>query len=79
MSKVNEILDADTILAGTDAKLTEIGYERLGENIQSAQELLLAEVLDIIGEHPEWENTISYDVVKKRIDEQRKAAKERFK
>ena len=48
---LDEILEDNNILAGTDAKLTEIGYEVLGENIQSAKQQIqahyLAEVLDI--------------------------------
>jgi len=46
---LDEILNIDNILAGTDAKLTEIGYEVLGENIteakQATEELIANEVL----------------------------------
>jgi len=44
---LDEILEDNNILVGTGAKLNEIGYERLGENIQSAKQQLLAEVLDM--------------------------------
>ncbi len=37
---IDEILHTDNILAGTEAKLTEIGYERLGENIQEATQAI---------------------------------------
>jgi len=39
---VDKILEDNNILVGTGAKLTEIGYERLGENIQSAKQQIQA-------------------------------------
>jgi len=88
MSKDNtldEILEDNNILVGTGAKLTEIGYERLGENIQSAKQQLLAEVLDMIGEDENWNADMpfnkKYTILAERQfkNNLRKAAKERFK
>jgi hypothetical protein len=39
---LDEILHIDNILAGTEAKLTEIGYEVLGENITEATQAIEA-------------------------------------
>jgi len=41
-NRLDEIVEDNNILVGTGAKLTEIGYERLGENIQSAKQQIQA-------------------------------------
>jgi len=64
---IEELMHTDNILAGTEAKLTEIGYERLGENIQEAtqaiNQLILQERIDELTKviplvKPEYHNVV---------------------
>lgn len=54
---IDKLMHTDNILAGTEAKLTEIGYERLGENIQEAIQAITQAMLEALPEEKMLDGT----------------------